>query len=368
MAESTGIEWNPLRGCSRVSEGCRNCYAEKVAYRFSGEGQAYAGLAVLKNGHASWTGKVEFVEKRLLDPLRWKPVLTGIRSGDGTVNLRLKDDGRAVEVTRPRPRRIFVNSMSDLFHESVPDEWIDRIFAVMALCPQHIFQVLTKRPERMRRYFAEAVGRHGSRMDATFENGFNIERSIRIRLATVPVQALAGYPKDAIHFPLPNVWLGVSVENQRAADERIPLLLQTPAAIRLISAEPLLGPLDIRQWTGEECRHEGSYNERDTNALVCRECEDAALLDWVICGGESGAGSDTRQMDQAWARGLRDQCAWMNVPFFFKQWGEWVPTTDPAIAKERGVPFESCMSFVGKKAAGRLLDGREWHEFPTVRA
>ena len=125
MGAKTGIEWtdatwNPIRGCSRVSEGCRNCYAETIAARFSGPGLAYEGLAVMQNGHPHWTGKIEFVDEHLLDPLSWR-----------------------------RPRRIFVNSMSDLFHENVTDEMRDKIFAVMALCPQHIFQVLTKRPARM---------------------------------------------------------------------------------------------------------------------------------------------------------------------------------------------------------------------------
>jgi len=348
--EWTDSTWNPLRGCSRVSEGCRNCYAEKVAYRFSGAGQAYEGLAILRNGHAGWTGKVELVEKHLLDPLKWKGVPELVPGSEGVEGQRAKGQ------TKLRRRRIFVNSMSDLFHESVPDAWIDRIFAVMALCPQHDFQVLTKRPARMLAYFGGGFPHPGS------------DRVMAIRVATAPLQSLAGYPRDAIHFPLPNVWLGVSVENQVAADDRIPLLLQTAAAARFISAEPLLGPVSLR-WKNStpfgtpHPRH--LKPDPDGAGRVCTDEYDGLReLDWVIVGGESGAGGNTRSMKPSWARTLRDQCQAANVPFFFKQWGEWIPTEDPKVAEQRGVPLGECMSYVGKKAAGAQLDGREWREFP----
>ena len=216
MGAKTGIEWtdatwNPIIGCSRVSEGCRNCYAEGIAGRFGqGKQTVYSGLTQIVNGRPVWTGKI--VETRqLLQPLIWR-----------------------------QPKRVFVNSMSDLFHESVTDEQRDRIFAVMALCPQHTFQVLTKRPERMLKYFHDL----NEDVDA-------IGRAVRVCmwvdtqvLKQIPTEeqfdALAQVPKG-----LPNVWLGVSVENQATADERIPLLLQTPAAVRFISAEPLLGPVNL---------------------------------------------------------------------------------------------------------------------------
>lgn len=381
--EWTDSTWNPLRGCSRVSEGCRNCYAERVAYRFSGAGQPYEGLAALKNGHASWTGKVELVEKHLLDPLRWGP----IRQYDA-------DDG---ERYPDRSRRIFVNSMSDLFHESVPDEWIDRIFAVMALCPQHIFQVLTKRPARMHQYLHGACGRIADRVIA-----LRAERGDKGAVVPLP-HIQPGSP----WWPLANVWLGVSVENQAAADERIPLLLQTPAAVRFISAEPLLGPVSIDRWL------------LSVAGLICRREIGGPLwpnLDWVICGGESGPGA--RPMHPDWARSLRDQCVSAGVPFFFKQWGKWKPICEmpeseysalyrpnkkapegeewrqPDLDETHGrrcmVPIEYMnfaggtgldqafqsidghggMTFfgVGKKAADSLLDGREWKQFPEVRA
>jgi len=239
MGRTTNIEWtdatwNPVRGCSRVSEGCRNCYAERQAARFKDVGQPFHQFVKRHvNGEPRWTGKVELVEKHLDDPLHWKI-----------------------------PRRIFVNSMSDLFHEALPDEVIDRVFAVVTLCPQHAFQVLTKRPERMLSYCSSnaTLGRLVSL----------VAKSIGIEGVTVNwTWKDDGF--TGVHFP--NVWLGVSVEDQKTADERIPLLLQTPAAVRFVSYEPALGPVDWRQ---------------------------IPHLDWVIVGGESGPGA--RPFDIAWAR------------------------------------------------------------------
>ena len=295
--EWTDATWNPIRGCSRVSEGCRNCYAERQAARFGGKGQPYegtinyrsqvSGLTYTNRGAAgsavgSWNGTIKVIEEHLTDPLRWK-----------------------------KPRRIFVNSMSDLFHENLADETIDRIFAVMALCPQHTFQVLTKRAERMVAWFARSTTH-----------------------AEVSAFCLTNFDRCMIgtRWPLPNVWLGVSVENQAAADERIPHLLRTPAAVRWLSVEPMLGP--VKFW----CPYPGP------------------VIDWVVCGGESGAGA--RPMHPDWARSLRDQCVAAGVPFFFKQWGEFAPS-DMAV----GVPELR----VGKKRAGRTLDDMEWSEYPAVR-
>jgi protein gp37 len=345
--EWTDSTWNPIRGCSRVSEGCRHCYAESVAYRFSGPGLPYEGLAVLQNGHASWTGKIEFVEKHLLDPLKWSSIVEHV---EGCAFSDRKTTRGQMCFCPRRPRRIFVNSMSDLFHENVTDEMRDKIFAVMALCPQHIFQVLTKRPDRMLAYVSNARARIN-------ELAF--------------VNALRGYGKinpetlrgaGSLYWPLKQVWLGVSVENQTAADERIPLLLQTPAAVRFISAEPLLGSIDFRRRCPVRCDGECGYPS--PFELLGAVLPGSPLIDWVICGGESGPGA--RRMEVEWARSLRDQCACAGVPFFFKQWGGWVPTTDPKIAEARGVPFETCMDYVGKNSVGAHLDGVEWKQFPTV--
>lgn len=339
--EWTDSTWNPIRGCSRVSEGCRNCYAERMATRFTKPGLAYEGLAVFQNGHPHWTGKIQFVEKHLLDPLRWGPVFEGIANGTGTLKRKEHRDG-TVTVTRERPRRIFVNSMSDLFHENVTDEMRDRIFAVMALRPQHTFQVLTKRPARMLEYFANDM--HGMRWLDAWDKLPNVPKSARASVTEV------------IDGKLPNVQLGVSVENQATADERIPLLLQTPAAARFISAEPLLGPIDLSILPRPFKFHQSPYGwERWL----------ARHLHWAIVGGESGPGA--RQMNAAWARSLRDQCVAAGIPYFFKQWGAWVPTSDPKIAAARGIPLEECMTYVGKKAAGALLDGVEHRQFPEVR-
>ena len=239
MAEHSAIEWTdatwgPVTGCTKVSPGCDHCYAERLSRRLQAMGNPkYA------NGFA-----LTLHDDTLDLPLRWK-----------------------------RPKRVFVNSMSDLFHVDVPDEYISRVFDTMARCPQHVFQILTKRSGRMRRWFAK----HG--------------------------------PQP----PLPNVWIGVSVETDRycwRADD----LRAIPAAVRFISAEPLLGPLDRLNLAG---------------------------IHWLITGGESGPGH--RPCDEAWVRALRDQCLASNVAYFHKQWGG-----------------------ISPKVGGRLLDGRTWDEYPAA--
>ena len=307
MSANTGIEWtdatwNPIAGCSLVSPGCRDCYAMGEAHRLGErlEQAKYKGLTKVVNGKPVWTGEVRLWEKALHDPLRWR-----------------------------KPRRIFVNSMSDLFHDGVSDEAIDRIFAVMALAPQHTFQVLTKRPERMRGYVSSQ----------------QVQDRIKAAMWTI-----SGGRTEHFHggWPLPNVWLGVSVEDQRRADERIPLLLDTPAAVRWVSAEPLLGPVDLRSYlTGAE--EPNSAGE----AIGWRP-----PLDWVVAGGEFGP--DAQPMHPDWARSLRDQCAGAGVAFLFKQWGEHHPTAEYRDGK-------LFMARVGKKAAGRTLDGRTHDEYPQVR-
>ncbi|MDE2467382.1 MAG: phage Gp37/Gp68 family protein, partial [Bradyrhizobium sp.] len=269
----TDETWGPVRGCSRVSQGCTRCYAERIAARFSGSGQPYEGLAKQTPSGPRWTGNVKLIEERLLDPLKWR-----------------------------KPRRVFANSMSDLFHENLPDAAIDRVFAVMALAPQHCYQILTKRPERMLRYFS--LG--GLREELI---GIEAERVSGIARHTDAMQ-----PRWPI--PLTNVWLGVSVEDQATADERIPLLLRTPAAVRFISAEPLLGPVQLaRKWIGR-----GKPLGGGPQCDLSRPWEAPASmagLDWFICGGESGPGA--RPMDIEWARSLRDQCNAAGVAFWMKQ-------------------------------------------------
>ena len=312
MSDHTHIEWtdatwNPITGCSVVSAGCKHCYAMRLAGTRLRHHPSRAGLTRPTIVGPVWTGDVRFNEDWLDQPLRWK-----------------------------KPRRIFVCAHGDLFHEAVPDAWIDRVFAVMALAPQHTFQVLTKRPERMKAWVRN-------------------ERSLDVVL-----QHWKNRKAGQHTWPLPNVHLGVSAENQATADERIPLLLQTPAAVRFISAEPLLGPLNLRLFLPFATRGRGG------------PAREKGGLDWVIAGGESGPGARPSHPD--WFRSLRDQCQAADVPFFFKQWGEWAPnclcdTAQPHPMTPRPKPGSpGCMFRCGKRNAGRLLavDGREWNEFPAV--
>lgn len=346
MSDGTNIEWtnatwNPITGCTLVSEGCRNCYAAELAVGRLQHHHSREGLARRNaDGAAKFTGEVRFNAGWLDQPLRWT-----------------------------KPRRIFVCAHGDLFHEGVPDAWIDRVFAVMALSPQHVFQVLTKRPERMREYLkgedylnrtaherVADVALEICPLNLTLENAICIDPSVRGSRA-VSFESWA----------LPNVWLGVSVEDQATADERIPLLLDTPAAKRWISAEPLLGPLSFRWAAWQKFKPEGRTGHLDG----------LERLDWVVVGGESGRGA--RPMHPDWVRSLRDQCAAAGVPFFFKQWGAWSPHTaeienaagEIETTPKGGVNWYSwdggvSGSFrVGKKAAGHLLDGVEHRAFPS---
>ena len=337
MADGTGIEWtsatwNPLVGCSLESPGCARCYAMRLAARLERMGSArYAGLTRETKAGAVWTGEVRLVEEALTQPLRWK-----------------------------RPRRIFVNSMSDLFHEDVPDEWIDRVFAVMALAPQHTFQVLTKRSERMRAYLDGRTGSLGGRIYPHWAE-FGTAHKIGLR-------------PEMLHLPLPHVHLGVSVEDQARADERIPHLLATPAAVRWISAEPLLGPVDLRFLQPGDPPVEIDALA-GTHGVYRPHGGENASLDWVVVGGESGPGA--RPMHPDWARSLRDQCAAAGVPFFFKQWGTWAPAPDGgsyAEHRKRGAsdylvfPNLTAMELIGKARAGSLLDGVEHKAWPEGRA
>jgi protein gp37 len=377
-----------------VSEGCRNCYAEKIAGRFRGEGLPYEGLTAITNGKPVWNGQIEFVEAHLLDPLKWKPVFVTCEV------CGVCQHQCACEKFNHRSRRIFVNSMSDLFHENVHK--VDRtlIFAVMLLCPQHTFQILTKRPERMLAWLSEP-GRRSAILKAASMLAFDLQSLRAYKNIPKPENATdvvydcgpngdeAGCRVRDV-WPLPNVWLGVSVENQKAADERIPLLLQTPAAVRFLSVEPLLGAVDLNNIaaltlhppsyvpTQEDIDDNWRFSSLDSSDLywtdggLISDGPDRPGLDWVICGGESGP--DARPMHPHWVRGLRDQCVAAGVPFFFKQWGEWSPSQAPDGGTLAGYgefgPATSPVGMrrIGKKAAGHLLDGIEWHQFPEVRA
>jgi protein gp37 len=252
------------------------------------------------------------------------------------IDVKLAPEKTLTEPLRRRkPTTYFVNSMSDLFHEDVPDEWIDRVFAVMALCPQHTFQVLTKRSERMRAYMAcVEIGRIRA---ARWGRSINRDADV------------SGYGPNhnmivegARMWPLPNVWIGVSCEDQRSADERVPDLLATPAAVRFVSAEPLLGPIDFERLriqvndaaTGQTVKisnpfdafHGMTWGILTSGQHIGKRFYNGGRsgygrIDLIIVGGESGPGA--RPMHPDWARSIRDQCQSAGVPFFFKQWGAW---------------------------------------------
>jgi protein gp37 len=340
MSDNSAIEWtdttwNPTTGCDQVSPGCDNCYALTLAKRLKGMGSA----KYQKDG----------------DPRT---------SGPG-FGLTVHPDVVAAPLSWRKPRKVFVNSMSDLFHDDVPNRFIADVFAVMAATPQHTYQVLTKRHGRMRSLLR----------DGTFRAAVEIYLANRLRS-----------DEADLSWPLPNVWLGVSVEDQKRADLRIPALLDTPAAVRFLSCEPLFGPVDLcgpvvpgrgrpklTYWL--DGRPGWGPEQTDDRGKVYQELAVGPNNDWVIVGGESGPGA--RPMDPAWARSLRDQCTDAGVAFHFKQWGAWEPTGKVGLGRpfpgelfvgepvdDRG--FRTEMRRVGKKVTGRQLDGRTWDEFPQA--
>ena len=344
MSDKTGIEWtdatwNPLRGtkgswfCTKVSPACVHCYAERMNVRFGGP-KYVAGADQIRLGPTDL----------LNQPIRWR-----------------------------KRRMIFVCSMTDLFHETVSREMLDSIFGVMAACrfgrdgtPGHTFQVLTKRPGLMRNYLSQDRRRFWARWATHFGGGKDPDSLHDMILYGPRIQ--------------PNIWLGVSAETQEYADERIPILLDTPAAVRFISAEPLLGEMNLRRFFAHSVHCHKGHNMGDP---VCR-CQ---RIGWLIAGGESGPHASPTHPE--WVRGLRDQCGTAKIPFFFKQWGEWTldHTTQIKVSRHRYVPksirfrtdgatynplepdtlFEDgmiSMYRVGKRKAGRLLDGVLYDEIP----
>lgn len=307
--EWTEYSWNPVTGCTPISEGCQNCYAKRMANRLRGR----CGYP------ADEPFKVTLHPERLEEPLKWR-----------------------------NPRRVFVCSMGDLFHEDVPFEYITQVFDVMCSCSfdamcsmelGHTFMVLTKRPERIEKWLC------WMRESWSEDSPTNV---------TLEVEG---------HFGK-GIWFGVTAENQQRADERIPILLQVPATVRFVSVEPMLGPVDLA----------GYFN--DCRCGKCDYCNEVAAhptsrVDWVICGGETGPGA--RPIHPEWVRNLRDQCQAAGVPYFFKSWGDWAPVNDLR-CNEDGIKDKQWINFdpdtavckIGKKTAGRLLDGWTWDEMPEI--
>lgn len=367
--EWTDATWNPIRArrkdtgktgfhCERISPGCVNCYAE----RFNGRVLPSCGTGLPYTVPSRDEVEIYLDHETLIQPWRWK-----------------------------KPRKIFLCSTTDLFADFVPDSMINSIFAAMSLCPRHTFIILTKRSKRMREYFADCAD----------------------RVKMIGIRTDDSDPVLPLPLPLSNVWIGVSVEDQQRADERIPDLLATPSAVRFVSAEPLLGPVDLSKFldfnpgpkrptsslalnthgqTGTGLEPGALLSSGDGHAGISprasgqwRREPSEARVDWVIVGGESGPYA--RPMHPDWARSLRDQCQEADVPFFFKQWGEWQngstldaskdrivlndgrvlksPYTTDQETRDRWSDYHPCMMApVGKKKAGRLLHGREWNEFP----
>lgn len=315
MADKTKIErtdatWNPIIGCSVLSPGCTNCYAMKLAGTRLRTHPSRAGLTVDSKAGPVWNGEVRLIRKSLYQPSDWK-----------------------------RPRMIFAGAHTDIFHPKVPDDWLLDVITVMAANPQHIFQILTKRPQRMREFL--------SRPD--------LLEDIYANWST-----FSGAPREVYSWPLHNVWTGVSVEDNQRANERVWDLIETPSRLRWVSAEPLLGNLDD---AGRWLRH----------------------IDWVVVGGESGPGA--RPMHPHWAYALRDDCERAGVPFLFKQWGNWIIAShenghyESSMATNNAIWLDtdgrqakpSCdgmsepigMFRVPKSRAGRLLDGKLHDAFPA---
>lgn len=349
----TPIEWttfsaNPLKfrtpdgrvvwACEKLSDGCKFCYAEDLSHRYGGTRRA-----------GDWNAATMATLTPFLDEAELRKMLTAKTIG-----------GQAVSGSK-----CFIGDMTDIFGEWVPDALLDQLFAVFALRPDVIMQILTKRAERARDYLLSRSKSAQRWKDAARSLGYALE--------------FEGI--SLVKFPLPNVHVGISAENQRFADERIPLLLQTPAAVRFISAEPLLGPIDLRS-----LRNGVTTTDAVTGGeTVGRVGLIGHRLDWVIVGGESGP----RPMHPDWARSLRDQCAAAGVAFFYKQQGSWLPFYDrdkddpdwgnvpketPTVKRLNlagGCGFHGERVIYLRKASkamtGRLLDGREHNEFPKRR-
>jgi protein gp37 len=336
------VTWNPTIGCSARSPGCDHCDALRAAIqlaRMGGRtGAHYAGLARLDAAGPVWSGEIRVRE----DLLTW-PLL------------------------RANPRRILVGTMSDVFHENLDTVILDRLHAVMVIAHWHQFLLFSKRSERMAAYGRDPetprrVARELETLSAALlprpaqraiaGKGSVIRRRWGSALSRARERLLSGNA-----WPLPNLWLGVSVEDE-ARLMRVCHLLQTPAARRWICFEPLLGPVRpdaipvgdayVDALRGHRYRLDGRGRE------IAVEAPAWPPVDWVMVGGEYGAAA--RPMHPDWARGVRDRCAAAGVPFFFKQWGEWAPSA--------GNGAERAMIRIGRRAAGRLLDGRSWNEIP----
>ena len=372
----TTIEWcdevlNPARGCTAVSPGCLNCYAARHATRFSKPGLSFAGLARLKdqprdaNGRkrpklAVWSGEVTLIPKALHEPLHWSP---------------------------KHPKRVFVGSVTDMFHEAIPFEYIAAMFAVMAATPWVIYQLVTKRPERMAEWFVGAAAKHPWKVMMAGAKQYGLDELDLDRLALAP-------------WPLPNVHLLTSTENQETFDERVPHLLACPAVVHGVSAEPLLGPIDMAldRWVriretvradriagvrlpGDDLEIPPGIYRAESNALGALSIRmpggaigikpaefERLTLRWVITGGESGPGA--RPCDAAWIRDLHRQCVAANTVaacaagriavFFPKQLGALAVDFEHGIVGARVKPADNDLLIARRLKDAHGGDETEW--------
>lgn len=307
--EWTDYTWNPVTGCTKVSQGCKNCYAETMTTRFE---KVW--------GHSF--KEVVCHQDRLNEPI--------------TMGKRLHG------------KKVFVCDMSDLFHEDVPERFIMEVIQVITICKDTTFQILTKRIERALDFFNRFVPKYFNGLEENY-------------------------------FPIQNLWIGTSCEDQKTANERIPCLIHIPAVVHFISCEPLLGPIDLRKIDPRErlkSEHVFCYDVIDNT-------EGPSAIQWIIAGGESGRSA--RPMHPDWVRSLRDQCSSCDVPFFFKQWGEWMPISRPLTSSEINVLPEVYKSSnflqfssdiinednaefyrAGKSQSGNKLDGKQYLQFPET--
>lgn len=360
MADGSKIEWtdatwNPITGCSVVSPGCTNCYAMKLAGTRLQHHPSRAGLTRETKAGPVWNGKLRFNEEWLTQPLAWK-----------------------------RPRMVFVCAHGDLFHEDVPDEWIDKVFAVMALAPHHTFQVLTKRAERMRRYCSD---RNTPRRVHEIVCDMALMMRLDVTLIAPGMLETFAPPGPRVHlgrWPLANVWKGVSAEDQDRAIDRVPHLLLMPAAVRFVSAEPLLDLIDFHRlpyldgemnalkpspWLDEIEHWRGTSADWEAEFLDWFDLHEMPtgghmhpVLDWVIAGGENGP----RPMLAEWAQQIRDQCAAVGTAFFFKQWGSHIPAGQTMANGKVWAPGCGTRLRATKGITGRLLDGVEHNAMPRA--
>lgn len=354
MAENTKIEWtdhtfNPWEGCQKVGPGCDNCYAETRNARFAG-GQAVnwgPGAPRRRTTPSNWNKPLKWNKQAELQQAAW--------DGFKKTHPDLTDDGLIAKgFIKPRRPRVFCASLADVFDNAVDPQWRADLFGLIMKTPYLDWLLLTKRIGNVKPMLAEFA--HGSDPDLSLLD----------------------------MMPLPNVWIGATIVNQEEADRDIPKLLAVPAKVRFLSMEPLLGPVDLEAACdlaeAQVCK--GTWKEL-ADPYICAAAlrsGSVAMLDWVIVGGESGPGA--RPMHPTWARFLRDQCQEAGVPFLFKQWGEWMPAEKdgntvkltfpidgphgPANPEFHDWPDGACSARVGKKAVGRLLDGRTWDEFPAT--